>query len=206
MFLQTGYPGGLSSPANPINWTDATASCDVQLGNDVLPFHQPITLPSGCVIDLFRSQIPTTWYQQQSVLPNSIPTGWVKCAPDPQNAGQFIVRLYSPQMDVMFSPRGNVTGSVSALGAMFFLLRDMRDATVTDPTTGASGLDPTLLVNQSRLQGDMLILGVFPQTGLVQTFDVDLTDNVNNQTGAAGSDGITDNLFNFAQKGQSAGR
>ena len=44
----------------------------------------------------------------------------------------------------------------------------------------------------------MLILGVFPQTGLVQTFDVCLTD--------ANGDGVADNLAAFAQTGQAAGK
>lgn len=198
LFLQTAYPGGHQPPSDAILPTDSYASCDIQLGNDVLPFHQPITLPSGCVIDLFNSQIPQSWYTQQSVLPNSVPAGAVVCGPDPNTPGNVIVRTYTPQLDVMFSARGNVTGSISALGAMFFLLRDMRDAT--------NQLNPALLANQTQFQGDMLILAVFPQTGLVQTFEVDLTDNINNTTGAAGSDGIADNLAGFAQKGLSAGR
>jgi hypothetical protein len=39
---------------------------------------------------------------------------------------------------------------------------------------------------------------MFPQTGLVQTFEVDPSD--------ANADGVVDNLFNFAQLGKSAGR
>ncbi len=171
LYLQTGYPGG--STGNPaVNKTDPGASCDVQLGNDVLPFHQPITLPSGCVIDLA--------YSNSTV---KILAGYSGVAvPNPL-----------PNIDVMFSPRGNVTGTVSALGMLCFTLRDIRDATrKIDPA------DPTV-------QGDCLILGVTPQTGLVTTFDVDLTDNLTNATGLPGPDGLADNIFNFAQRGQSAG-
>ncbi len=47
---------------------------------------------------------------------------------------------------------------------------------------------------------------MFPQTGLVQTYELDLTDNFNNSTGAQGADGYADNVFNFAQRGMSAGK
>ena len=122
-------------------------------------------------------------------MPANVPAGWSICGPDPVNAGNVIVRLYNFQMDVMFSPRGNVTGTVAALGAMYFY-GDMRDLRTH------RGLDPTNLSLQP--QGDANILAVFPQTGLVQTYDLDMTDN--------NSDGYADNIFNFAQRGQSASR
>ena len=170
----------------------AFSSCDIQLGNDVLPFHQPITLPSGCVIDLA--------YCSSNV---QIMAGYV-----PQiQAVAYIRPGYVPvppmnNIDVMFSPRGNLTGTVSALGALFFCLRGVQDASL--------GLDPAYNkqdpVNYPQTPGDCLILAVFPQTGLVQTYDADLTDAFINATGAAGADGAADNIFNFAQRGQSAGR
>ncbi len=197
LYLQTGYPGGNPSPTDAILPNDTSASCDIQLGNDVLPFHAPITLPAGCVIDLFVSKIPASWYQQQSVSPVNVPAGWVNCGADPNNAGNVIARLYTSQMDVMFSPRGNVTGTVAASGALFFVIRDLRDVT--------NGLNPASLTGPTP-QGDTLILAVFPQTGLVQTYDLDMTDNVNNTTGVAPADGLADNVFNYAQRGFSAGK
>ena len=164
-----------------------------------------MTLPSGCVIDLYRSQIPPAWYSQQSVLPNNVPQGmtppWVICGPDPAVAGNVIVRQYLSPMDIMFSPRGNVTGTISAMGAIFFCIRDMRDAT--------RQLDPANLnfTNTSLIpQGDTLILALYPQTGLVQTFEADLTDNRNNSTGNTGADQIADDIFNFAKLGMAASR
>lgn len=200
MLLQTGYPGGQSSPNPAVGYYsyaapfgtmgDANASMTIKLGNDILPFHQPITLPSGCIIDLYNSQIPTAWYTQQSTLPNNVPAGATVCGPDNTTAGNVISRNYSTQMDVMFSPRGNVTGTIAAMGAMFFLIRDIRDAT--------NGLNPQSMADFGKMQGDMLILAVFPQTGLVQTYDLDMTD--------ANGDGLADNVLNFAQRGMSAGK
>ena len=174
-----------------ISATQSNASCTISVGNELLAFHQPMTLPSGCVIDLYYSQIPPTWYSQQSVLPNSVPAGYMIVANDPNTAGNVIVRQYNTPMDLMFSPRGNLTGSVSALGAIFFCIRDIRDASNIQ-------MDPTKISVQSQLAGESLILALYPQTGLVQTYDLDITD--------ANGDGFADNIYNFAQRGMAAGR
>src|SRR5262249_1530532 len=55
--LQVPYQGGKPLPGNlnAIDATDSNASCEIQLGNELLPFHQPVALPSGVVIDLDQS-------------------------------------------------------------------------------------------------------------------------------------------------------
>ena len=52
--LQTPYQSGKPWPpnTNAVDPTDADASCEIQPGSALLPFHQPIPLPSGVVIDL----------------------------------------------------------------------------------------------------------------------------------------------------------
>jgi prepilin-type N-terminal cleavage/methylation domain-containing protein len=223
MMLQTSFSGGAAG--NPTVGIfngigipgDTKACCDILLGNDVLPFHQPITLPSGCVIDLVRSQVPVTWYAQQSAAPASVPAGGVIVGPDLNNPGNVLYRIYTSQMDVMFSPRGNVSGTIGALGPIFLCLRSMTDATLRDLNNPYISLDPgyngqTIPVNggtTTKLPGDTLILAVFPMTGLVQTFEADVTDVVINfgpNQGQPGSDGAADNIFNFAQRGLAAGR
>jgi prepilin-type N-terminal cleavage/methylation domain-containing protein len=190
MMLQTGFPGGNASPVPAITQLQSNASCDILLGNDILPFHQPITLPSGCVIDLnYCSQ-----NVQQLAAFKAVPTPTIP-----------------PNIDIIFSPRGNVTGITSALGALFFCIRSIQDATLPDLNNNNISLDPgyngqVIGGTTTRIPSDTLILAVFPQTGLVQTFEADVTDVVNNQTGVAGADGRADNIFNFAQRGQSAGR
>jgi prepilin-type N-terminal cleavage/methylation domain-containing protein len=161
------------SPSGPIPATDSRASIDVQLGNDLLPFHQPISLSSGCVIDLARSSANV-----QTLA--GVGTG------------------FNPPVDVMFSPRGQIAGSLQGLGPLHFLLRDLRDA--------AAGLDPTSVAQSQQARGDLLVLTVVPQTGLVQVFEADPTDAVNNATGAPGADGVIDDLFHFAKIGSAAGR
>jgi hypothetical protein len=186
--LATSFPQSTNPPGSVVadDVTSGYSSCDIQLGNDVLPFHQPISLPSGCVIDLAfcSSNVQTL-------------AGYVPQTPNP--ATPYLVPAPAPTLpvnnvDVMFSPRGNVTGINSALGAMFFCLRSTQDATL--------GLNPAYApsLNSSYPQtpGDCLILAVFPQTGLVQTYDADLRSTV--------TPGVADNIFYFAQRGMSAGR
>jgi len=189
LVLQTPYVGNAQYPyvaatqlpivANDV--TQATSAVDIQLGNDVMPFHQPITLPSSCVIDLFYSSANV-----QSL------AGGVNPPPSP-----------ATNIDIMFSPRGMIAGPLSAQGPLHFLIRDLQDA-----TSGANpwAVGSSASANPDTSRGDRLILTIFPQTGLIQTFQVNLTDVVINSTGAAGSDGLADNPLSFAQTGQSAGQ
>lgn len=170
LFLQTPVVGG------PILSGSQSASIDVQLGNDVLPFHQPITLSSGCVIDLNNSG-------------GSVPT--------------LAAIANGGYIDVMFSPRGNVSGPLQGMGPLFFLLRDLKDAAAG---FNPFAVGPTGSANPDLNTGDRLVLSVFPQTGLVQIFEVDPTDVLTNGTSAGPPDGLADNPFNFAQQGRSAGR
>ena len=160
--LQTPFQGGKPYPpsTNAIDTTDSDASCEIRLGNDLLPFHAPIALPSNVVIDLDFSS------------PN-VAAMW-PAAPAPVN------------IDIMFSPRGMVTGPLAALGPIHLLINSLSDAT--------QNLNPIDPANR----GEKLIFTIFPQTGLVATFPIDPTD--------ANNDGLADDLFHFAKIGSAAGQ
>jgi hypothetical protein len=94
-------------------------------------------------------------------------------------------------------------------------MRDLKDATNTTVNPWAVGAAGS--ANPDTSTGDRMILSVFPQTGLVQIFEIDPTDNYTNPVsggtvspvtlpGSGGPDGFADNLFNFAQQGRAAGR
>jgi prepilin-type N-terminal cleavage/methylation domain-containing protein len=168
--LQTPFQGGKAYPpnVNAIDPTDANASCEVQLGSELLPFHQPIPLSSGVVIDLDQSS------------PN-VANQW-PAAPVPAN------------IDILFSPRGTVSGPLAGLGPIHFLLNALSDA-----SRNLNPIDP-------QNQGEKLILTIVPNTGLVATFPIDPTDLVDNQTGVPGPDGLADDLFHFAKIGSAAGQ
>jgi prepilin-type N-terminal cleavage/methylation domain-containing protein len=191
LFLQVPYNGGNPSPSQfAVNLTDSTASIDIQLGYEVLPFHQPIPLPSATVLDLRYSS------SNVQIL-----------------AGANIINttgLLAPNIDISFSPRGSIAGATGGQGALYFCLRDLADAmsTSTNPLTAGGPRDPS----DPACQGECLILALNPATGLVQTYPANLTDAFINSSGPStattttGQDGYVDNLFSFAQQGKAAGR
>lgn len=180
-FIDPGAPGFIAHPRNLGN-----SSCEIELAPELLPNHAPISLPSGVVVDLFYSAIPGQWFQQQSIASSAaVPVGWVEEGPDLLVPGNRIIRQYSRQIDTMFSPRGMVSGPISALGPIHLLLNDIQDAT--------QGLNPISPTNK----GEKLVLTIFPQTGNVATFPIDPTDSDGN--------GIADDLFRFAKLGSVAG-
>lgn len=128
----------------------ANCSVELDLGNEMLPQHTPINLPSGIVIDM---------------------TPGVSSA---------IARL-----DMMFSARGSMVGSIAAGGPIYLVLRDIQDI-----TQGVTVGSP-----QERVAP--LVLTIQPQTGHVQTYPIDPTD--------ADGNGALDNPFRFAQMGSKAG-
>jgi prepilin-type N-terminal cleavage/methylation domain-containing protein len=190
--LGASFQGGNSSPAptavDPVN-TPSLASCDVQLGQEVLPFHQPIQMTAATVIDVLASSANV-----QSLA--GVGSGGV------------------PYIDIMFSSRGMVSGPIGAQGPLHFFLRDVQDALIPAVTVNnvnyssgwIVGPVPAANVPADPNKGDRLIVTLFPQTGLVQTFEMDPTDVLTNGTNAGPPDGIADNPFNLAQQGKSAGR
>src|SRR5262249_19127627 len=129
--LQTPYQGGKPYPpnTNAVAPTDATASCEIQLGSELLAFHQPIPLPSAMVIDLDNSS--------------------------PNVSAQWPATPVPADIDIMYSPGGKVSGPLSGLGPIHFLL-----STLSDASRNLNPVDP-------QNSGEKLVLTVFPATGLV---------------------------------------
>lgn len=154
--------------------TSTFSSCDIQLGNEVLPFHQPISLPAAVVIDLQYSSVNV------------------------QNAAGFNANpapAVPVNMDLMFSARGMISGPSGAQGPIQLFLRDAQDANAgVNPYAVGS---PTS-ANPDLSKGDRLIVTLFPQTGLVSTFPMSMTD--------ANGDGISDDPFALARAGKTAGQ
>jgi prepilin-type N-terminal cleavage/methylation domain-containing protein len=198
--LQLATPFLQPGSAGIVAWDASSGlpptSCEIELIAQPLPFQAPISLPSGMVIDLSNSSSNIQVLSGLTAVNNSSAAG------------------ANVNIDIMFSPRGMVYGFVAGLGPLHFAIRDIQDATVPDPNplTYGQRLDPANQLNPANpaaspgIKGDIFILTVFPQTGLVATFEADLTDVVNNTTGAAGADGHADNLFTYAQRAMSAGR
>jgi prepilin-type N-terminal cleavage/methylation domain-containing protein len=152
------------------------ASMELQLGNEIAPFTEPMPLPTGMVIDLKWSS-PSA----QALATSLEATGALG------------------KIDLMFTPRGNITGSASVMGPIHFLIHDMQDAAARDP--GPNNTFVPLSPISPKNRSDKIILTIFPATGNVQAFPIDPTDVLNNSDGSAGPDGLADDLFRFARNG-----
>lgn len=200
-FPDPGVPGPISHPYSDVTFT----SCDFEMAPEILPNHAPLTLPSGVVIDLYWSQLPPNWRDIRSVASGTTPgAGEFNEGPDPAIPGNVILarygtdRLVPTLMDLMYSPRGVITGPVAAQGPIHLLLRDIQDA-----TQNLSPISP-------QCKGECRVLTIFPMTGHVQVYEMDPTDvfvNVTNTVAGAtaGADGFPDNPFRFAKEGSRAG-
>jgi prepilin-type N-terminal cleavage/methylation domain-containing protein len=142
------------------------SSCDIEMASELLPNHAPISLPSGVLIDLNYSP--------------DIAARW----PAPAN------------IDIMFTPRGTVSGYLAALGPIHFLLRDVRDMTEGNNPHWVGVDNPADPLQQAQ-KHETMILTIFPQTGHVATYPIDPTD--------ADANGQADDLFRFAKIGSQAG-
>lgn len=150
----------------------------LELPPRVLPDAEPILLPDEVVIDLDASVIPVEW------------------RPD---GGGYTVAC-SSRMDLMFSPRGTVTGSAAGLGVLHFYLALRQDVEncrfdppppdtrmwLRRPTNGsapplvpADGLfDPVdgIPNNNSPPVGDRALVTLFASTGRVASYPINPQD------------------------------
>jgi hypothetical protein len=169
----------------------------------VLANQEPVSLARGIVIDLepMRAQ-------------GKLPDGWYD--------GQAQAYGY---IDVMFSPRGTVTGPAAAYGVLHFLLADVEDVerrtgrVVGNPAIAPIPGPPAEVVdgfiardvnndNQidegEQVTGDKVLVTVFTRTGHISTHPIDPTDVRLNTNGNAGQDGFADDPLFFAEKGDVA--
>ncbi len=137
----------------------------LQLNPTVLPNQEPRQFPRDVVIDLNNSRLPVSWGTSGA---------------------------YAPNMDVLFSPQGTVTGLVASTGVLNFVLADAADV--------AQGLP----VGSPNKEGQERVVALRTQTGNISVHFVDPTDNVNNSNGNAGADGNADDPFHFAAIGEVA--
>lgn len=183
----------------------------VELRPSPLATEAPLRLPAGMAISM-------------SVAEDADFDGVLDTGEDLNSNGQLDgqgswlsrVGLFTPQaagspqeFDIMFSPRGAVTGSLASQGLILFLIGAIEDI--------EQGIDPRW-VNPSPIpaiqtkltatppKGTWIVLRINPQTGAVTTSPLDLTDQVNNLDGTSGADGFADDIFGFARAGEAANR
>ena len=201
----------------------------LELPPRVLAEAQPILLPAGVCIDLDGSQVPRTWRSfGEDVNDNGLLNG----GEDVNMNGQLDRSSYSARMDVMFSPRGVVTGSVAAEGLLHLYIAELTDLQkAVDIGVYVSGTPvrrrpvhgnvqlslnrvPSQIVpgenqfTQEEPIGQRTIVSIFTQTGKVSSHHINPTDvfTTNPVTGSvtSGSDGYADNPFLFSTQGEAA--
>lgn len=201
-------------------------SCEIDLGNQLLPNQSPFTLPPNTVIHLNQSSshLVRQWLPVVNIV-----------------AGVEV----RPSMDILYTSRGRVAGSMAAAGPMYFLITQESEAldsraallplglyndmsaaaglrvsyggSIADRVTSTDYLgNPWVRASVDpagrwpKISNDRYILAVYPQTGAVQSFPLDETDVVSNAPvpgpPAPGADGFCDDPYRFARRGILAGK
>ena len=188
-------PGGnflvnLNRPNLDLIGSPANVEFVLELAPSVLGDSQPILLPRGVVVDLDGSAIPPSWRP---------PT---------------FVGAYSPQMDILFSPRGTVVGDCAGLGMLHLHFADATDVLKWHSINGRNSTSFTVptspLVPANNMNGatpinvvtrDRILATLSTRTGNVGVYYVDESIVSSNTTTPIASD-----PFQFAETGKVANK
>lgn len=165
---------------------DGPDTYSLELPPRLLP-EQVSLFPKGTFIDLNSSRIPASW---RVLLDQS--------TYDPTTAPHRITYL-----DLMFSPRGTVTGSAASEGILHFYITDIKaydlfaqfldenftSAVPVVPLPAAPRVPADSLGGEPL--GDRAVLTLFTQTGAMQKNEIDPTD--------ADANGIAEDPWRFAE-------
>ncbi len=177
---------------NPNSTGQVSDTALIELPPSVVQNSEPVQLPRGVVIDLDRCSSNAS-----VVAGGRLPASW-RIGP-PVGSASF---SYTSQLDLMFSPRGGVTGLAASSGIIHFYLTDQAAA---DLTLDASyGVNATGTLNPPI--PDKFAVSVFTRTGNIVVSPVNTVDNFINATGASGSDNIADDPFYYSERGEVAGK
>lgn len=186
VFISPPYRDPATNPAGEIQAFAGGGpnTYSLELPSVILP-ERPVLLPKGTVIDLDSSDVPGSW---QGLFQTS--------------TGSSTPAFY----DVMFSPRGTVTGDAASKGVLHFymtdlnavaLFRSFRIANPPGPGVIAPWIPAEEITNDVGVIepiGDRALVSVFTQTGAVSSHPIDVTD--------ADANGYADDPYYFAETGE----
>lgn len=143
--LTTPYrePGNTNDATNVVAFTPGSGPSNylLELVSEVLPGEEPVLLPNGAAIDLDRSFLPDSWRSGLFAPGEDGQPGKLGVDDDGANGiddaaelgwpGSDDVRLYSSQLDLMFSPRGSVIGKEAGSGKIHFAIDTIENITST---------------------------------------------------------------------------
>ncbi len=170
---------------NPVSTGILREQAEIELPPSVMQNAEPVQLPRGVVIDLDRCSANPV-----SAPGGRLPAAW-RVGP-PVGTASF---SYTNRMDLMFSPRGGVTGLAAASGIIHFYLTDQAAADlILDASYGVNAtgtLDPPI--------PDKFLVSVFTRTGNVVVSPVNTVDS-------SPANGIADDPFFYSERGEVAGK
>jgi len=197
--FEPDYKGSIPSSGTPPSF--APEDMELLLPPVIRPNQEPMLLPRGIVIDGNSAPNPVdpTIIDSRSKLPRSWTT------------------LNDGRLDIMFSPRGTVTGRAASSGLIHFYLAEAADVErlnslniyriPSDTPYGTADGDDVI--------GDRILVTVFPQTGAISSHSINPTDIYDpadlDGDGVTG-DGVTpepdnraDDPYYYAETGEVAG-
>ncbi len=177
---------------NPVATGQLFDQAEIELPPSVVQNAEAVQLPRGVVIDLDRcSANPSAANGAGARLPPAWRVG------PPVGSASF---SYTNRMDLMFSPRGGVTGLAAASGVIHFYLTEQAAADLTlnagfrdNPAAALpGGIDPATPIP------DKILVSIFTRTGNVVVSPVNATDT--------NADGIADDPLFYSERGEVAGK
>lgn len=200
----------------------------LQLAPGQMPNQEPVQLPKGVVIHLDRcssnpdnlsvrgDRLPPNWKLYYASLDPSLvppPAQW-----DPSS---YVYNFptyppVSPTLDIMFSPRGAVTGTSASSGLIQLYVGEQKDADQDRIDWNAGNASAHEFVTRpadNYTRGDKLIVSIFTRTGQVAVnplhpYDEDINGNGVLDAGEdANGNGVRDRTpFRYSITGEVAGK
>jgi prepilin-type N-terminal cleavage/methylation domain-containing protein len=222
LLLQQKYQKNATTPSDRLyafgSVYPETVRYQLELSAAPLPNQEPILLPRNVVIHLDRSSsdpdgvLPLgTPSRNPALRGNRLPNSW-KVPEQPTPANQQTGFRYSEYCDLMFSPRGSVTGPEASTGLIHLYVGELKDADrdrsdwgQPAPGAGANWTAPEYASGQTasdpggnpHSRGDKLVVSIFTRTGAITSNPV--------YVNADGSDNVAQR-FRYSETGEVAGR
>jgi type II secretory pathway pseudopilin PulG len=217
LLLQEEYREPADTAATEVNaFTRASPSLKykLELLPAPMPNQEPVQLPAGVVVHLDRCSTDPDGAIANNRNPNlrgnRLPSTW-RTAITPANAWEPAF-VYTPYCDLMFSPRGTITGIEASSGLVHLYIGEQKDADRDrvdwalrrDPGDTQPWSAPELLPGPTASEptgayqrGDKVIVSIFTRTGAVTSNPL--------FTNAAGVE-VAGERFRYSETGEVAGR
>ena len=193
-FSSPNFLVALNRPVTDLAGTKTNVSFVLEMTPRILGDAQPVAFPKRVSIDLDGSAVPSRW----------------------RPAAGFS-DSYFPQMDILFTPRGTLSGDALSLGMLHFHFADTGDVTQWHSISGRSAAQYSIaslpLVPADDpgsttpiVKYDRLLTTISSRTGNISVHYVNTTNTVLSPTSPIENQKLADDPFSFAETGQVANK